>query len=205
MNAVSDDTATRARRARPMTPDDRRASIVDVAIPLILEHGADVTTRQIAEAARIAEGTVFRAFADKNELIDAAIARVMDPAETVRMLEQIDPAQSLEAKIQQIVTLLHGQVSGAVRFMSALGPRDHARREKHDHDHRRPPLSEATDAVARLLAPDTARLRVPVAMAVDYVRILVFGTAIPFVAGDTPADPAQLADFILHGIATEGD
>lgn len=189
-----------------MSVEDRREHIVDATIPLILERGAEVTTREIADAAGIAEGTVFRAFADKVELIDACIARVMDPTPTLDVLEGIDPAQPLEIKIQQVVMLLHSQVGGVVRFMSALGPRDHERQRKgKPGDHHHPPLSEVTGVVAALLEPDAERLRVPVATAVDYLRILVFGTAMPFLSSGTASDPAQLADFILNGIAKEGD
>ena len=69
-------TATRRRtgRAAPMAPDDRRRAIVDAVVPLLLEHGGDVTTRQIAEAAGIAEGTIFRVFPDKPALLMAAAA-----------------------------------------------------------------------------------------------------------------------------------
>jgi AcrR family transcriptional regulator len=195
---------TKARRAAPMSPDDRRASILDAAIPLILERGADVTTREIADAAGIAEGTVFRAFPDKNALIDGAVERVMDPADTLAMLGAIDPAQPLEVKVEQIVMLLHSRVGSVVRFMTALGPREHARAKAADHHgHRHPPLGEATDVVVRLLEPDRERLRVSVPAAVDYLRILVFGTSMPFLATGAGSDPSALADFILHGVARD--
>ncbi|WP_062523051.1 TetR/AcrR family transcriptional regulator [Demequina silvatica] len=189
-----------------MSPEDRREQILDAAIPLILERGAEVTTRELADAAGIAEGTVFRVFSDKAELIDAAVARVMDPAATLRVLEQIDPALPLEVKIEHIVAVLHSRVRGVVRFMTALGPREHKRHAPgDDHPHRQPPLGETTGVVARLLEPDQHRLRVPVATAVDYLRILVFGTTMPFLATGAASDPSELADFILRGIATEGD
>jgi len=189
-----------------MAPEERRASIVDAAIPLILERGAEVTTREIADAAGIAEGTVFRAFADKEALIDAAIARVMDPAEILGFLEEVDPTLSLETKIELIVGVLHSRVSDVVRFMTALGPREHARHAgPGGHSRRRPPLGEVTGVVERLLEPDAHRLRVPVATAVDYLRILVFGTTMPFLTNGGTSDPSELADFILRGIAKEGD
>ena len=50
--------------------------IIDAVIPLILEHGVGITSRQIAEAAGVAEGTVFRAFGDKESLIAAAAGGV---------------------------------------------------------------------------------------------------------------------------------
>ena len=63
-----------------MAPDDRRRAIVDAVVPLLLEHGDAVTTRQIAEAAGIAEGTIFRVFPDKPALLLAAAEETMDPA-----------------------------------------------------------------------------------------------------------------------------
>ena len=62
-----------------MAPDERRRAIVDAVVPLLLEHGDDVTTRQIAEAAGIAEGTIFRVFPDKPALLMAAAEETMNP------------------------------------------------------------------------------------------------------------------------------
>ena len=188
-----------------MPPEERRAHILDAAIVLIAEHGSAVTTRQIADAAGIAEGTVFRAFADKDALIDAAIARVMDPADTIGVLEEIDPTLPLDAKVGRIVEVLHRRVGEVVAFMAALGPREHARHHHSDKDGRRPPLGETTEAVVRLLAPDAHRLRVPLSTAVEYLRILVFGTSMPFLTTGDASDPEEIADFILRGIAKEGD
>ena len=56
-----------------MTPDDRREALVDATIPLLHEHGRTVTTKQIADAAGVAEGTIFRAFGSKDDLIHAAV------------------------------------------------------------------------------------------------------------------------------------
>ena len=71
-------TVPRSRRAEALPADERRAMIVEAMLPLLLEHGEMVTTRQIAEAAGIAEGTIFRVFADKDELIAAVVEHAAD-------------------------------------------------------------------------------------------------------------------------------
>jgi len=40
-------------RAAALPPSERRAEIIAATLPLVREHGANVTTRQIAEAAGI--------------------------------------------------------------------------------------------------------------------------------------------------------
>ena len=78
------------KRASAMSPDDRRSSIVAATLPLLLEHGEMATTRQIAEAAGVAEGTIFRAFADKDELIAAVVEAAMDREPLEAALAAID-------------------------------------------------------------------------------------------------------------------
>ena len=82
-----------------MAPDERRADLVDVTLRLLRVHGRDVTTRQIAEAAGIAEGTVFRAFPTKEELVDAAVARAFEPGDLVARIEEIDPDLPLRERL----------------------------------------------------------------------------------------------------------
>ena len=60
-------------------------------MPLVREHGSDVTTKAIAEAAGIAEGTIFRVFKDKEELLDAVVERAFDTGRLERQLAAIDP------------------------------------------------------------------------------------------------------------------
>ena len=59
-------TAAPAKRASAMPAEERRTAIIEAVRPLLAEYGESVTSKQIAAAAGIAEGTIFRVFADKD-------------------------------------------------------------------------------------------------------------------------------------------
>ncbi len=111
-------------RAKPLAPDERRAAIIDAVIPLIRENGRDISTREIAESAGVAEGTIFRAFGDKDSIIQAAIDRYLDPTPLRNALRGIDPDEPTEDKVRQVIELLRERFTGVIGFMHALG---HAR------------------------------------------------------------------------------
>ena len=56
-----------------MAPADRRAAIVAATIPLLRSRGWSVTTKEIAAASGVADGTIFSVFADKEELLLTAL------------------------------------------------------------------------------------------------------------------------------------
>ena len=70
-----------------MPPEERRAALVEATLPLLLEHGATVSTRQIAEAAGVAEGTIFRVFESKDDLVHACLH---DALTNDALAEQLD-------------------------------------------------------------------------------------------------------------------
>src|SRR2546423_7852885 len=93
-------TQVRGRaRATALPLEERRSAIVAATLPLFLEQGVGVTTREIAQAAGIAEGTIFRVFDDKTALLDAVIEAALDPATTEVALRAIDDNLSFEDRL----------------------------------------------------------------------------------------------------------
>ncbi|WP_341953412.1 helix-turn-helix domain-containing protein [Salinibacterium sp. TMP30] len=119
--ATANASPAKASRAAPLSVDDRRAMIVASVAPVLSAHGPAVTSRQLAEAAGIAEGTIYRAFADKDDLIRASIESHTDPAPLLHALENIDPILPLEQKMQEAIALIRARFRDVVSLMSLFG------------------------------------------------------------------------------------
>src|SRR3954471_22378307 len=115
------DTAPRRFRAAALPPEERRARIVAATLPLLLAHGSAVTTRQIAEAAGIAEGTIFRAFPDKESLFAAVIESATDTSSVDAALDAIDAGLPLETRLVAVVDILRRRVTELLQLRTAIG------------------------------------------------------------------------------------
>jgi AcrR family transcriptional regulator len=102
-----------------LAPADRRAALVAATVPLLHEHGLDVSTRQIAHAAGVAEGTIFGVFPDKNSLIVAALLQALDPQPTVDAIAAIDPGAGLRDRLTAAADLINERFAGNAHLMSA--------------------------------------------------------------------------------------
>ena len=89
-------------RAAAMPLEERRSAIVAAALPLFLDQGRRITTREIAQAAGIAEGTIFRVFEDKNAVLDAVVEAALDPAPVETAMRAIDAEPARERLVAAV-------------------------------------------------------------------------------------------------------
>jgi AcrR family transcriptional regulator len=191
------------RRAPGMSTEQRREMIVQTALPLVAEYGSNVTTAQIARAAGIGEATIFRVFADKDELIRACIARALDPAQLLDHLESISLEQPLADRLIEAAEAMQGHFGrmGAVLGSLAATGRPLQRTPPTAEDGRpvsRDESQAATKAaIAELFQPDQARLRMPAPAAAEVFLGFMFARGRSPLAADV--GPAELVDLFLHG------
>jgi len=107
-------------RSRPRSAEERRRDIIAATVPLLEEEGFAVSTRRIADAAGVAEGTLFRVFATKQELIRAAIASSTDPADLIELLDAIESSLPLDQKMSEVMSIVEESASRVRTFMISM-------------------------------------------------------------------------------------
>jgi AcrR family transcriptional regulator len=182
--------ATKTKRATALAPDERRAMIVAATLPLLLEHGDRVTSRQIAEAAGIAEGTIFRAFADKDEVIAAVVEAALDPEPLEAALTGIAEGLAFEDGLAAAIVIMQQRVIDIWRLVSSVGTRFHA------ITHR--PMADS-DALVRMFAANREQITVEPIVAARLLRALTLSTTHPMLAGE-PRSADELLQLFLHGV-----
>jgi AcrR family transcriptional regulator len=185
-------------RARPLSPDERREVILTATVPLLYDHGRAVTSRLIAEAAGIAEGTIFRVFTTKDELVDTAIARAFDPGNVVDRIEEIDGHLPLRDRLVQLVSILQQRFRatfGLMQKVGLVGPPDHV----HDSDEADAWRARLEGLLVAVVGADAARLDVPAGEFVHVLRLLTFAGSHQKVADGRLLTPDQIVDTVLHG------
>lgn len=185
-------------RARPLSPAERRAAIIAATCPLVIEHGRAVTTSQIALAADIAEGTIFRVFDTKDEVIDAAVAAVFDIEPYVQAVERLQVEGSLDEVVTAAAQLMIDRYQHVFRMLSVLGitgPPPFAKRP------------EWTERIGRahavLLAPFADQLTLPPREVMRYIRLLTFSGSNAHLTDGQPLTAAEIARLVLHGATKE--
>jgi AcrR family transcriptional regulator len=185
-----------------MSPEERRTDIVRAALPLLTEHGANVTTRQIAQAAGIAEGTVFRVFKDKDELLSACVTEAFRTDEVCARIRQVSMERNIDARLIEAGVLFaehFDRVGELHRTLATTGYDVHQHGPEAEKRHSPAEFMRGpADSLGSLLNQDD--LRMPIDdVARMYLGLLVSSRFDPKAEQDVRASIAQRVDVLLHG------
>ncbi len=180
-----------------MQPEERRAALVAVTVPLLHEKGMAVSTRDIAHAAGVAEGTIFRVFASKEELLHEALHSAFDPEPMVERLRAVDLGAPLRERLVQVVTVLQERFVEIFRLLTAVGmvQPPHRAPSRDGRDWNR----EALELVTDIIRADEESLTVPAEQLTRLLRLLTFAGSHWEISHHQLLTPEEIVDTLLHG------
>jgi AcrR family transcriptional regulator len=189
-----------------MAPDERRAAIIATTVPLLREKGSAVSTKEIAKAAGVAEGTIFRVFESKDELVAACVHETFETGALRAALLEVDRGLPLRERLAVAVALMQDYLRDIFTLMSVLhASGEPVRRPRGGHREGREEASSAIDAAfVDLIGDDAALLRLPPSDVVTYLRMLTLSSVHPML-GHQGASAQELVDVILEGALARPD
>jgi len=198
-------TEGRRRRVPAMAPEERRAALIAATVPLLREQGMAVSTRQIAEAAGVAEGTIFGVFPDKASLLRAAVIAAFDSGPLVDSLTGVAGSGDLRSRLREVVKLLRYRMSANVPLIAAV--RDVAG-EPGDTGEFMARMQQArramVDAITAVIEPDAALLRRDPRSVARLLLMLVMASVHSAFGGEPNAlsdlDADEIVSVLLDGL-----
>lgn len=190
-----------------MAPEDRRQAIIEATTQLVLDIGPSLSTRQIADACGLAEGTLFRVFDSKREILKAVVEHILDPAVVIEEIRAIPADQSLPHIVADLVVAVDSAATRVRSVMAALhaelgGERHHGPPPAKEQGRFMERMTMLSDALAITLAPHTDQLRVDPETAAAFIQTSIFASGIP-VMGTKIADRTILTDLLVHALVKE--
>jgi AcrR family transcriptional regulator len=193
------DADVRRERARPLSPEERRDRLIDTTLQLLREHGRAVTTRQIAQAAGVAEGSIFRVVESKEELVELAITRAFEPGALADRILEIDPGLPLRDRLVRLTSILQQRFRASFELMKKVGmvrPADHV----HDSPEAIAMRERMQALLESVVGVDVDRLSVPAGVFVHRLRLLTFAGSHPHISDGALLTPEEIVDTLLHGL-----
>ncbi|MFI7126110.1 TetR/AcrR family transcriptional regulator [Nonomuraea sp. NPDC050153] len=215
------------RRAPAMSPEQRREMIVRAALPLVVEYGTSVTTAQVARAAGIGEGTIFRAFGDKETLLAACMAEAARPDDTLAHVAAITLDLPLGERLVEAADALRGYLARMGAMAGALAASGGLRRDPRlpggapseekpegapsERDREGSPgralsgreasMAATRDVLSGLFEPESDDLRLPPERLAEAFQFLILASGR---GTSSPLTSVELVDLFLHGALKGG-
>ncbi len=186
-------------RATPMAPEARRAALVDATVPLLFEHGRTLTTKQIAEAAGVAEGTIFRVFDSKHDLMLAAVEQALDLEPFLAELQTLTSEgvddRDLRTVLLDLATRMQVRFRRKFTLMSLMAMTGPPRSHQHGDECR----SRVEALTVALIAPHAAELTVSPEELYKLLHLLTFSGSHPHLSDGQNLAPEQIVAVLLDG------
>ncbi len=176
--------------------------MVRATLPLLEKYGVEVSTRQIAEAAGVAEGTIFRAFGSKDALIKDTFKTAFDVEPLIAALNEIDLRLPLRERLIAAVDISQTRLSKVFKLFFALrmnrrsefagSPEERARSEADN--------ARADEVFADLIRPDADQLRLTPEEVCHRMRLIIFSASHPMISAGRTLTAEEIVDFTLDGV-----
>jgi AcrR family transcriptional regulator len=181
-------------RARRLAPDERRAALLAAATELFIAHGPAFTTADLAAAAGVSEGTIFRYFPDKAALISATREGALGLDSLLPALAEAAELATIEERLVAAGHVLSERISQMARVME---------QDEHPHETHDPDLvAELLGALLPLFETDTGPAPgTPEQLANVYLGMLVSNTLFCEKTATEPMAMDELVGLLVHGLA----
>lgn len=180
-----------------LSRSERQEKILNDVLDIVLELGIAVTSRDLASAAGVSEGTLFKVFETKENLLRSLAARHSGMPDSVgKWLSGIDVTElEFEALVHGIIEHALQQYRQSFRLFYALGPYIDS------------PDQDAIEQFERELEPwadalrhHSDRLRASPKTAASILRMHAVAAADTTNGWTQQLTPAEHADIFLHGL-----
>ena len=186
-------------RARRLAPEQRRAALLDAATELFIAQGPNFTTSDLASAAGVSEGTIFRYFVDKPTLLAECRRCAMGLDELLPLLRDAATLPTFREQVLAASRLLNDRILQMIHVMAdggAPAPPDAA---SEIAEQLVEALTPIFDGVAEGPAGRPAVMR-PEQLANMLIGMLISNTFLCEKTSTEPVPVERLVDLLLHGI-----